>query len=157
MVDAPRNSRGYIQLESIVAIAAIYTSPALWGARYNLAVLAVAMSLVSWLAIDRRMARFIEVVMAVMTVTALVPRGGAIRRFSSSERSTRAREDAISRARNQTRARTGHLDTVGLARERDLLPGDVVVFNERYGAFPVTPTGICNSAIASSTFRRPPD
>jgi Na+-transporting methylmalonyl-CoA/oxaloacetate decarboxylase gamma subunit len=121
---------------SVVSFATLYTSPARWGARYNLMSVAVGMALVAWLCAHRNLRRLGEGVTAIMILGGLMTawwreplfltRPSHIWRLVSIP--FPEREVALERGP------TGK--EFGPVRESLLGDGEILAFNDRYGMFP---------------------
>jgi hypothetical protein len=135
----------------LVALPALFIlkmTPALWAARYNIVAVAVLMVLVAWLGGRRRFARLghaavvFSVLGAIATFFWVKPRWiytptelKNLARIPYPEREvTPVRDvaaDDVYLARGSAITRD-----VGLAREIEIGPGDLVAFDDTYGGFP---------------------
>ncbi len=135
-----------VLLVSLPALAALYTSPALWGARYNIVPYATMMVLVCWLGGRARSRALGEGVAGAATIAAIAMFAWTTRWFywpselkalakiSYPEREVtpgKVIDPKIYLARG-----SAIVAKVGLARERELGPGDIVAFDDSYGGFP---------------------
>lgn len=123
---------------AVIMAAIVAGSPALWGPRYHIGGMGVLMALAAWLTGRPPRDRLGEAAAAVVLVTSLMmfwwtppPRWW----YTPAQLATLAQASEVEReVASDLGAPT--LRAVGLARERELGPGTVLVFNDRYGAFP---------------------
>ena len=123
---------------ALILTAMIWGSPALCGPRYHIAAVGLVFALVAWLTGRPPRDRIGESAVSAVLVMSLMmfywtpaPHWW----FSPSRLRELARRPAIEREVDRELGAPTSL-AAGLARERELGPGSLLVFNERYGAFP---------------------
>ncbi len=135
-----------VLLVGFVALAMLVTSPALWSARYNIACVSLLSILCSWLGGLRRFTRLghsaptVAAVSAVIMCSWVVPRWYwyprelyALAKIPYPEREV---TPVAKVAPDLFLARGSAITTkAGLARERELGPGSVLLFSENYGNY----------------------
>lgn len=129
-----------------LTLALLATTPALWGARYNIAPVACMMALCSWLGGLRGFARLGHGAATVAVFSGAIMCSWAVPRwyFTPAELFKLAqipypeREVTHGRTVAPTIAMTRGAPItkdVGLLREKELGPGKIIVFDEEYGAY----------------------
>lgn len=143
---APETSN--ILLVVLPALALFYTSPALWSPRYLIAAVGMTMTLIAWLGGRRGYDRLGEMAVTSTILCAFIMLfwPSHIRWwYTPTEAATLARipypereVTPASRIGESTYLGRGAAITreVGLARERELGPGSVLLFGDTYGSFP---------------------
>jgi hypothetical protein len=120
----------------IVSVATLYTSPARWGARYNLMSVAVAMALICWLCQHRNLRRLGEGTSSLMIVTGLMAAWWREPLFLTRPSQLWALISTPFPQREVALDRGPTGKEFGPVRESLLGDGEIVAFNERYGMFP---------------------
>jgi hypothetical protein len=125
--------------------AIIYTSPALWGARYHIATVALFMALLAWASGRRGWSRLAEGIVAISFFSSLtglwwgmrwwIPPSG-LKKLASIPYPERE-VTPTSEFAPDSDPHTGSCVTreAGLARERELGPGSVLAFPDNFGNF----------------------
>lgn len=123
---------------ALIFAAMIAGSPALWGARYHPAHVALLFSLVAWLTRRPAWQRLSEPAVSMVAITSLmmfwwapVPHYW----FTPARIVELWRAPPLNREVDRDLGAPTLLN-VGLAREKELKPGTLFVFNERYSGFP---------------------
>jgi hypothetical protein len=132
---------------AFVGVVMWWTSPALWGARYNIAAMSIMMVVCAWLGGRRRFTRLghgtatFAAVGSVIMCSWTVPRWYwyphelvKLARVSYPEREFTAAA-RFAPGLHLTRGSSVTKD-VGMARERELGPGHIILFNDNYGNYP---------------------
>lgn len=123
---------------ALILAAMVAGSPALWGPRYHTAHVALMFSLVAWLTRRPGWQRLSEPAVSMVAVTSLMmfwwtptPRW-----WFTPERMVELWRAPPAHRELDRDLGAPTLLTVGLAREKELKPGSLFVFNERYSGFP---------------------
>jgi hypothetical protein len=124
-------------LLAIVLLAMVAGSPALWAARYHAAGIGLVAAMCAWLTGRPPWDRLSEAAASIVLVTSImmfwwtpVPRWW----FTPAELLAHIRAPALDREVDRNLG-APTLRTVGLAREQELGPGSLLVFNEHHSAF----------------------
>ena len=133
-------------LVALPGLAILYTSPALWSARYNVAAVAGMMALIAWLAARKGFARLGVSAVSAALVAAIImfvwtPRWiyfpselAALARIPYPQREATP-QSVISPKLHLARGSAITSD-VGVAREREVGADALVLFDDAYGGFP---------------------
>jgi hypothetical protein len=123
---------------AIILAAMVAGSPALWGPRYQTPAVALLVALVGWLTARPAWERLSEPAVSMVLVTSLMmfswtplPRWW----LTPDRMLTLMRTPFIERELSRELGAPTVLST-GLAREQELKPGSLLVFNDLYGGFP---------------------
>jgi len=146
LVTAKPETRNLV-LVSVPALAMLYTMPALWAARYNIASVGIMMAIVSWVSSRKGMARFGESAVGIHVVAATImffwaqPRWwytpAELGKSMNIPYPTREFTPQSQISATLWLARGSAITTpLGLAREAEIGPGDIVAFDDEYGGFP---------------------